>query len=92
MSKTGKEDLHRIMAVAWAFHRAATAEGPRSFSVSLKAAWRMHRGFEACALKLRGVRHLRLSPSLIRSPIGRVFQGDPANESGAAYISSMFGQ
>ena len=70
---TANENRRRVMLLAWDLYR----DGGRTFADALRGSWKFIKGLpKAAAAFLSRARqsggHLRLSPSLIQSPMQRV--------------------
>ena len=93
MTEYRRQSLRNIMLMAWDFFRSSKRSGEnRLFSDCLSGAWKLSKGLAREAAKLRGIKYLRLSHSLIRSPISRAFAGNPVAESAHAYLTSVLGR
>lgn len=93
MTEANRANLRRIMLMAWEFYRTARrAAELRSFSDCLKGAWKMMRGLREAAAQIRGVKSLRLSKELIRSPIARAHGEGSLRDFHGAYLTAQLGQ
>ena len=94
MSPTRRASLSRLMTMAWDFRRS---EPGRAFADCLRAAWKLTKGLAKEAARFRAKAaggHVRLSPSLISSPIRRATAGQRygrARDFQAAYITARVG-
>jgi len=96
MSPARRTQLHHIMSMAWAFRRS---EPGRPFADCLRGAWRTAKAsareaarFMAKAKAAGG--RVRLSPSLIASPIRRATLGQRygrTRDYQAAYLTARIG-
>ena len=82
------------MNTTWFLDRAAAERGEpmSSFSVALKAGWAWEKYNRAFAKRMRGASHVRFSPDLIRSPIGRASGRNRTGDFGAAYLTARLGR
>ena len=94
MTQDHRARLSRVMGMAWAFWRDARQQGQvRSFGDCLRGAWRMSKRLvEAAVALIGGRKHLRLSKSLIRSPIARSLGANSLGDYRAAYLTARLGR
>lgn len=91
------ETRRNVMQMAWSFFREARANGEsRSFADCLRGAWAFSKRlaqtagqFMARARRAGG--RVRLSPSLIRSPLGRSLGHGTQRDFQAAYLTARIG-
>jgi len=87
-----RQQLHRVMSLAWALWRNARLEGERRpFGDCLTGAWKMHKGAARVADAIRGATRIDFSPSLIRSPIARA-TNSALLDFNAAYTTAKLGR
>lgn len=92
MTPERKARLRNIMRMAWDFYRTARRElEDRTFSDCLRGAWALSRGLAEAARRLANRKHLRLSSSLIRSPIARASGTNRLRDFNAAYLTARIG-
>jgi hypothetical protein len=86
--------LRAVMTTAWEFYRSAAARGEpfAGFGEALKSAWRWERSNREFGQRMRGAKHIRFSPSLIRSPIARASARNGTSDFGAAYLTARLGR
>ena len=93
MTEAKRANLRRIMLMAWEFYRTAKrAAEVRTFSDCLKGAWKMTRGLRDAAAQIRGVKSLRFSRNLIRSPIARAHGERSLRDFPGAYVTAQLGR
>jgi hypothetical protein len=94
MKPQQREMLRAVMNTAWFLYRSAAARGEpmESFSDALKAGWAWEKHNRAFAKRMRGASHIRFSPDLIRSPIGRAAGRNRSGDFGAAYLTARLGR
>ncbi len=93
MTDARRANLRRIMLLAWSFYRTAKQAGEeRPFGDCLQGAWKMIRGLQAAAASLAGVKNLRLSKELIRSPTARAHGAGSLRDFHGAYLTAQLGR
>jgi hypothetical protein len=81
---TANQTRRTVMLLAWGSFRSNTGV---AFADCLRRAWRYIKGIGKAP-----VRHIRFSPSLIRSPLGRRLGSFTTADRTAAYTTACFGR
>lgn len=94
MKHSQRAMLRAVMNTAWDFYRSAAGRGEpfESFGEVLKIAWRWEKSNREFARRMRGASHVRFSPDLISSPIGRASGRNRRRDFDAGYLTAVLGR